>query len=414
MIALLGAAGDARGAEPALPRLATLLGRARLAIAGPVTRLDSYEDGRISVARIRPDTVLKGEPGPGEVAVVEEHDLPSSVPLLETGARVVVFLQRAERTSSLARALPAGPTYWRLVDGATGIVTTTDATAAAETAALVGRIAEATRDTTSDAAARAIRDRALAFDEIAARHPRLVADGAAALPGIPDLARTLDDTERSRLEDALQRADLPEWTRLALITATADAALTQLAPALRALPAPPPTVLAASWHALDRLGQPPSMRDLTAYVTSRDPAIRAVVPAALLAAGADSAIPQVERMALGDKDMSVRRAAIAALGATKRDSVVPSLERVFRAGPTELRPAVGAAYVALASPAAAESVARLVLAGPADGQRGALTILLAVVRRDDPLVVKIRDTHPDPAIRDLIEHGAEMGHHHPG
>jgi len=48
------------------------------------------------------------------------------------------------------------------------------------------------------------------------------------------------------------------------------------------------------------------------------------------------------------------------------------------------------------------------------GGPGAVTILLAVVGKDDPLVAKIRTNHPDPDIRQLIEHGAEMGHQHPG
>jgi len=112
--------------------------------------------------------------------------------------------------------------------------------------------------------------------------------------------------------------------------------------------------------------------------------------------------------------MSVRRAAVEALGATKRDSVVPSLERVYRAGPMALRQAAGGAYIAVGSPAAAESVARLVFEAPPDAQRGAVTLLLAVAPKDDPLVTKIRTTHPDPEIRELIEHGAQMGHHHPG
>ena len=180
------------------------------------------------------------------------------------------------------------------------------------------------------------------------------------------------------------------------------------------MPDPSPEVLAASWRGLDRLGQPPDAQDLAVRAASADPAIRAIVPAALLATEGDAAIPQVEKMALNDPDMKVRRAAVEALGATKRDSVVPSLERVYRAGPMEMRQAAGAAYVALGSRAAAESVARLVFEAPPDAQRGAVTILLAVVPKDDPLVEKIRSSHPDAGIRDLIEHGPVMGHHHPG
>jgi HEAT repeat protein len=413
-ITTLGSVGDAHGAALALPRLASLVGRARAVVTGTVTRVDRYDDGRVSVAHVRADRTLKGDPGPGEVPVVEEHDRPSSTPLLGPGAHVAVFLQRAERTSALARALPPAPQYWRLVDGTTGLVATSDAETGRETAALLGRIVEATRDTVSDPATRIEQARALAFDEVAARHPRLVADGATALPALPALASALTDPERARLARALERTDLPDWTRLALIDAVASAGLTQLGPTLAKLRDPSPAVLAASWRALARLGQSPSAKDLAAYATSGDPLVRAVVPAALLAAEGDAAIPEVERMALRDADAGVRRAAVDALGATKRDSVIPSLERVYRAGPTALRQAAATAYIAVGSPAAAQSVARLVFEGPADAQRGAVTTLLAMVARDDPLVARIRTSHPDPEIRELIEHGVEFGHHHPG
>ena len=345
--------------------------------------------------------------------VVEEHDLPSSAPLLQPGAHVVVFLRRAGHTSALARVLPPDSSYWQLVDGSTGLITTPDAPTGAEAAALAGRIAADSRDP-GDPATRPERERTLVFDEIGAKHPRLVFDGAASLGGVPDLQATLTDGERSRLEDALKRTDLPDWTRLELIDAVASAKLSRLASTLRDMPDPSPEVLAASWRGLDRLGQPPDAQDLAVRAASADPAIRAIVPAALLATEGDAAIPQVEKMALNDPAMTVRRAAVEALGATKRDSIVPSLERVYRAGPMEMRQAAGAAYVALGSRAAAESVARLVFEAPPDAQRGAVTILLAVVPKDDPLVEKIRSSHPDAGIRDLIEHGPVMGHHHPG
>jgi HEAT repeat protein len=413
-VSFLGFVGTAHGAGGAPPRLTALLGRSRLAIAGTVTRLDRHDDGRVSVARLRAERVLKGEPGPGDVAVIEEHDLPSSVPKLEPGAHVVVLLQRAERTSALAHALPAGPVYWRLLDGQIGLLRSPDASAGTETAALAARIADTTRDTSSDPATRAQRDRTLVFDEIAARHFRLVADGAAGLAGIPSLATSITDAERGRVERALARTDLPDWTRLALVDAVAGAGLTALVPTLRSLPSPSPAVLAASWRALARLGQPVDAKDLATYATNRDPAIRAVVPTALLAAAGDDAIPQVESMALRDADTSVRRAAVDALGATKRESVIPSLERIYRAGPLVVQQAAGAAFIAVGGHAAAESAARLAFDAPADAQRGAVTILLAVTGRDDPLVTKIRETHPDHEIRELLEHGAKSGHEHPG
>ena len=94
-----------------------------------------------------------------------------------------------------------------------------------------------------DPATRPERERTLVFDQIAAKHPRLVFDGAASLSGVPDLQATLTDGERSRLEQALQRTDLPAWTRLELIDAVASAKLTRLASTLRDMRLPRPKSL---------------------------------------------------------------------------------------------------------------------------------------------------------------------------
>ena len=411
-IGLLGPGGATPGAAPVPPRLAALLARSRVAVAGTVGRVDTYDDGRVTVAHVVPERTFKGEPGAGDVLVVEELDRPSSVTLLRPGGHVVVFLERAGHTSALSRVLPPGPTYFRMIETPQGALISQDPGAGREAAALVGRMAEASTDTTSEAAVRAEQARALAFDEIAARNPALVADGAASLPGIAGLASTLRDEERAGLVRALQRTDLPAWIRIAVIDGVAGARLVALAPTLRQLDRPSPDVLAASWRALARLGQPPSADDLARYGTDPDPAVRATVPTALLAAGGDDALPQVERMALDDKDLSVRRAAVDALGATKSDSTIPSLERIYRAGPIELQRACATAYLGIGDRPAAESLARLAFDAPRDGQRLATTALLALVSKDDPLVARIRTTHPDPELRDVLEHGPYLGHHH--
>ena len=412
LLALLGPVGIAHGAVSRAPRLATLLGRARLAVAGSVTRVDGYDAGRVTVARVRPDRTLKGEPGPGELPVVEEHDRPSSTAALHAGDRVVVFLQRAERTSSLAHALPPGPTYLRLVDGTVGLIASPDAETIREAAALVARLVAASTGAESDAAARAAAARALVFDEVAARHPLVVADGAAGLSGVADLPATLTDDEHARLERALQRRELPSWVRITLIEAVAAQHLTALVPTLQKLDGPTPDVLAASWDALRQLGQAPTANDLAAYASSPDPAVRAAVPTALLAAGGDDAIPAVENMALTDADTKVRVAATDALGATKREAVLPSLEKLFRAGPWEVRQAAARGFTLVGGRGAAEALSRLAFAGEMDAQHYAVTILLALVPKDDPLVVHIRDTHPDPELRKFIEEGPYMGHSH--
>ncbi len=411
-LTLLGPVGSAHGAVSRPPRLATLLGRARVAVVGDVTRVDTYDAGRVTVARVRPDRTLKGDPGPGELPVVEEHDRPSSTALLRAGDHVVVFLQRAERTSALAHALPPGPTYLRLVDGNAGLVGSTDAETIREAGALVGRLAEASMGTELDATVRAAAARTLVFDEIAARHPLVVADGAAGLASVADLSTDLTDAEHARLEHALQRRDLPSWVRITLVDATAGQHLTALVRTLQQLDGPTPELLAASWEALRQLGHTPTAKDLAAYALSPDPAIRAVVPTALVAAGGDDAIPSVEKMALTDADTKVRVAATEALGGTKRATVLPSLEKIFRTGPWDVRQAAARGFTLVDGRGAAESLSRLAFEGETDAQHYAVTILLALVSKDDPLVVRIRDTHPDPELRKFVEEGPYMGHSH--
>ena len=409
---LLGPVGIAHGAVSRPPRLAALLGRARLAIAGDVTRVDSYDAGRVTVARVRPARTLKGEPGPGEVPVVEEHDRPSSVAMLRSGEHVVVFLQRAERTSALAHALPPGPTYFRLVDTTGGVLGSADAETIRDATALIARLVQASGDTTSDAATRAVAERTLVFDEIGARHPLVVADGTAGLAGLSNLEATLTSEEGSRVERALQRADLPGWVRLLIVDAIGSQHLRALVPALQKLTAPTPDVLAESWQTLRQLGQGPTADDLKGYATSPDSAIRAVVPTALLAATGDDAIPTVEKMAQSDADTKVRIAAVEALGATKREAVLPSLGRIFAAGPWELRQAAGRGLLAVGGRPAAESVSRLAFEGSSDAQLYAVTVLMALVPKDDPLVVRIRDTHPDPDVRKFVAEGPHLEHEH--
>ena len=411
---LLGLVGTAHGAERHWTRLTDLLRQARLVVAGTVTRSASLDDGRVVVASVRPDRVLKGDAGPGEVAVVEEHDLPSSPTLLPAGQHVVAFLVRAPHTSSLARVLPPGPTYWALLDGPMGVLASPSAETIREADAIVGRWVEMATDTTGDAAARAAGLRALAFDEIAAAHQVVVEDGAAAVGALPDLADTLSEPEQHRLQDALERADLPPRVRVAVIQAVAAQHLTTLVPALRTLHDPPPAVLAASWQALRRLGAPPTAAELAPFLRSPTPGVRAVAAPAMLTAQSAAAVPQVERLALTDRDASVGAAAATALGATKVPGGLTALERIYtKTSSGEVRLAAGNAIVAWGGDDAADALARLAFAAPPGAQKWAVTLLFALGRKqDDPRVVRIRTTHPDPSIRDLAEHGFDLGSEH--
>jgi hypothetical protein len=42
-----------------------------------------------------------------------------------------------------------------------------------------------------------------------------------------------------------------------------------------------------------------------------------------------------------------------------------------------------------------------------------VTLLFLMGRtEDDPRIVRIRTTHPDPSVRSLVEHGFDLGTHH--
>lgn len=409
LIALLGPVGLAHGSEPHWTRLSDLLRQARTVVAGTVTRTTPYDDMRVLVANVLPDRVLKGE-APGEVAIVEEHDLPSTPVLFTTGQHVLVFLGRAGRTSALAKVLPAGPTYDTPIDGRMGVIASPSAETIAEAAAIVARLVEASTDVTSDADQRAAATRALAFDEIAARHPVLVEDGAAAVTALPSLAATLTDAERHVLQAALQRTDLPVRVRVAVVRVVGAQRLVALGATLHKLDAPAPEVLAASWEVLRALGSPPALADLKAYLASPDPAVRTVVPAALLAASGAEGVPAVERLALHDGDLGVQKAAVAALAASKLPAALTALEHVYAGSSGEVLQAAGTAILEWGGDPAANAFARLAFKASPPAERWAVTLLFALGRtKDDPLVKKIRDTHPDPSIRELIDHGFDFG-----
>lgn len=410
---LAGPLGVAHGADQHRARIGELLREARLVVVGTVSRRESFDGGRLVVASVQPERVLKGAPQSGEVAVVEEHDLPSSPTLLPSGEQVVAFLVRAPRSSSLARALPAGTTYWAPVRGRMGVLASPARETIRQAGDIVARWAAMAADPTGDAATRSERLRALAFDAVAATHPVVVEDGAAAVATLPELAPTLTDAERLRLEAALGRADLPARVRIALVEAIAAQKLVALLPALRALDQAPPELLAASWDARRRLGAAPTAADLAPFARSPKPGVRAVAWTALLAAGGAEAVPRVERAALEDRDAAARKAATAALGAVRPPGALAALERIYvRTSDPDVRQAAGNAVVAWGGDAAADTLARLAFAAPPDAQKWPVILLFALGRtRDDPRLIRIRTTHPDASVRDLVEHGFDLGTH---
>ena len=395
--------GVARAGTDRPPTFAQLLARARVAVGGRVTGVDSYDSGRLTVARVRTDRTLKGSEH-GDVAVVENHDLPSEPDLVHTGDAALLFLVPAAHSSSLTRTLPPGR-YFEPASGRHGVVAGT-ASEVAEATQLVGRLVAMSATPEPDPVKAAALRRALVFDEIAAHHPRVLADGAAALPGLREVGAAPTDDERHRLEAALARTDLPTWVRVALVESIGAAKLTALAPALRTLPHPEPVVLEASWTALRQLGAPPDAEDLRPALASSDAAVRAAATRAVLAADGPDALARVGHMALADPSPDVRGAAAEALGQTRLPAALPQLEQVFSAGDWPTRQAAGRAISLVGGRPAQETFARLAFEGQPDAQGYAVTLLLlSGVSHDDPLVQWIRTAHPDAAVRRLTEQG---------
>ena len=411
--ALLGVAfADAAAAHALAGRqtLAQILTRARLVVAGEVTTLTPYDSGRLTVARVRVRRALKGAPEGNEILIVERHDLPSSPELLRPTEQVVVFLVAAARTSSLRQALPAA-TYYELVVGRAGVISSASASEVEEAVEIVARLMAAGGTPVSAAQQRAT-GRKLVFDEIAVRHAAIVADGVAGLGKIADLATTLNAEERQRLETALGRADLPVWLRVGLVNTIGERGLKALIPALRTLPDLTLELQRAVWSALTRLGAAPTEKDLSPALSSSDPALRAAAVQALLAGTGDAALARVSQLALTDPDHEVRRAALDALGEARLPAALPSLEQAFASPEADLRQAAGRAIFTIGGQPAADSLVRLAFEGQPEAQHYAvLLLLLSGTPHDDPRIERIRATHPSPEIRRLVDEGIEFHEH---
>lgn len=395
--------------EP-LPALAQLLARSRVVVEGTVGTVDTFDEGRLALVRVTPTRVVKGTVD-GPLTVVERRDLSSVPDLMTAGQTVLLFAVPATRTSSTAKVLPPGR-HVEPAGGRAGVVAGTPADVAQVTA-IVQRLAAASATPEPDATKRAAAQRALVFDELGERHPRLVADGAAGLAAIPDLNDTLTTDERARVTAALGRTDLPSWVRVALIDAIAEAKLVTLAPALRTIPQPDGAVLDAAWTALRTLGTPPSTDDLEQALTGGDPSARIAAARALGASDASGAAARLGRVVQTDPDESVRVAATEALGNPRLPDAVPTLETIFVRGDWPVRQAAGRALNAIGGRPAQEALGRLAFAEH-DARKYAVTLLMLTgIDPNDPLLVRIRTTHPDEGVRELVEHGLPRGHVHP-
>ena len=380
-----------------------MLRRARVAVAGDVADVTPYDHGRVAVATLHTVKTFKGEVAGDTVRVVEMRDRPSATPVFRGGAAVVVFLRPADKNSYLRQQLPAGD-YYQIVSDHSCLSATSPAEAG-ETRAIVERIARMQSNPQTDPRRRAEADRALTFDLIAARDATLVQDGALSLGEIPGLATTLQAQERRRLETALGRDDLPPHVRVALVKGIGAAKLAALVPVLRRMHNLPTDVQAAVWAALAQLGAPPSQEEWEHELSNGEAGVRAAAVREYLRATSAAGIPRAASVALHDRDTSVRVAAIEALGETKRSEALPTLQETFSDPSPDVYQASARAIDEIGGRPAAEVLAKLAFAAPPQNQRLALTALLLMVGHDDPLVVQIEENHPNPEMRDLIEHG---------
>lgn len=412
MLAAAALAAASSGHAADAPRLQTLVARAPLVVAARVSDVEPLDAGRVAVARLETTAVPKGERPASALRVVETRDMPSVPPSLEKGMLVLAFVEPLHRNSYLTRTLPHGD-YRQLMAGRIGRLVAATPAELAEIVAVVERILDTSRTPEPDAALRGAAARTLVFDEIAARSPVLVEDGAGGLQMIPSLAESLSEEERQHLATALGRNDLPPPARAALVRAVGSNGLRQLVPALQSLRSPAAPVLAAKFEALERLGTPPGVADVEPYLASKDAAVRAAAARALPTTPGDEGVARAGQIALADPEVTVRQATIEALGESRRQEALAPLARVFRESPLHLRQIAGRSIFQVGGPAAADTLARLAFDAPAEGQRLAVLLLMALQGgRDDPRVQNIAKTHPDPELRKLIEQGIEPPHQH--
>lgn len=406
--ALLVVASTGRSDAEGAPRLAALAREARFVVAGRVATRTTHGHGRIVVAEVAVDEVLKGGPLASRIEVVEMRDLPVP-PVFVAGSQGVAFLRPATWTSCLAEALPPG-TYYEPVPGHGAYVAGESAEEGKAIAAFVKRLIDASRGTATGAAA-AKKARRLTFDLLAARHAALVGEGASRLGPLGAREVKLTEAEIDTLNRALGRTDLPSYVRVDLIRSVAAARIEGAVPALQRIEAPA-EVLAAAWSALDALGSPPDMERIAAGLGSRAPALRAVAVRELLARAGVDAVSQAAPVVLQDPDEQVRIAAIEALGAVGKPEALPPLERAFAEQNGEVRQAAGRAILAVGGEPAADTFARLAFAAPPDAQRYAVVLLMTMGEdKNRTQIRRIAKTHPEEDVRRLVREGLPIHSH---
>jgi hypothetical protein len=124
-------------------------------------------------------------------------------------------------------------------------------------------------------------------------------------------------------------------------------------------------------------------------------------------------IPAVSALATGDPAKEVRLTAIEVLGESGSAEALPTLGQTFKDNDPEIREQSAQAIYRIGGRSAAELAADLAFtAPPGGGQYHAVTLLGVLgVGGDDPLIKRIRDSHPDPSIREYATHGLQVEPH---
>lgn len=406
----------AAGAIEEAPRLATRLGQAAVVAHGRVSRVETFDHDRVRVIHLSIERILKGGErlsGPvGAVEIVEMRDRPAAPALLEAGDSALVFLRRARRGSYLDATL--GPDRrWEIAGGVQGRVRDRDPMVTSEAADLVERIAGRSRAPAETPGERAAERRSWVFDALGARHAVLVEDGSAGLGEIAGLDASLSEAERAAIVRALGRSDLPPRVRAAVFRGVADAGLRTMAASLASVTVRDGVALDAAWAARTSLGAPPEESEIALRLRDGDPEVRAVAVRFLAQTLDPEGLEPVAEFLASEPEASVRVATLEALGPLRGGKATELLERAFVEDDELLvRQAAGRVLFERGGDAAAESFGRLAYRGPAEGQRHAVALLLALGRpADDPVVERIRSEHPDPSVRELAEHGFRDAHH---
>lgn len=384
---------------------------ADLIVLGDVSALTEVDDGRLVQTHLRVSKTLQGPAANAGVEIIEERRFPSVPPVMKTGTRAIVFLEAAPPTSQLRRALPAG-TYYRLSNARWGLLDLPDfATENVALEAVAGWITLAD-DQELDEVERASLRRRVVFRELGAANPRLVEDGAAALPEITGLSHHITNNERSTIVRVLEREDLPERVRIGLVDAIARMKLRSLAPALYDLPGASPDLRRATIHARAQLGEAHGRTVLVESLKNEDPEARTAAIQELMETGGRAAVADIAALAVNDPDRGVRLIAIEALGSTPSPAALEALGTTFKDADAEIRRQSARSIHAIGGREAATLLSDLTFDAPPGAQKQAVVLLLTLgIPRTDPLVTRIRDKHPNAAVRDLAENGLETHSH---